>query len=291
MQALWQAWAHWYPVSLKKLGPAGPVDAWIPEILEDPLQPRLRHLSPKERATLESAIEAWSRQGIVEPSTAWVSCNPVFVEKKNGTIRTCIDYRPINRVTKDWEWPLPRIRDVRHRLAGTRWYTRFDLKDAFHRVTIPAAYRGWTAFHSHLGTFQFTRMPFGLKTAPATYQRFLDWVLFSHRGYLINYVDDILIFGSTRAQTSRRTRAVRETLAKWAITINEEKSVTLTKELTFVGLSITKGMTGCALPVIPFAAPHSLKDWQSALGFANCFRDYIPGFSDMTAGLYPGLRQ
>ena len=228
--------------------------------------------------------------GYVERSQAWVTCNPLFVEKKNGTICTCIDYRPINIVIDAWEWPLPRIRDIRHCLRGSRWYTRLDLKDAFHRIRIPAAYRPLTAFHTHRGVFQFTRMPFGLNTAPATYQRFLDWVL-RHCDGRINYVDDILVYAHTPRQLARRVARVLAALREHDVEINQSKSVYTTQELEFVGLRITRGNIGSALPVRPIDTPTTLKEWQSALGFANCFRDFIPNYAEIVADMYPGVRQ
>lgn len=68
---------------------------------------------------------------------------------------------------------------MRHRLVGHRWFIRIDLKDAFDRILVPTQYRPWTAFHTHRGCFQFTRMPFGLCTAPAAYQRFTEWGSFA----------------------------------------------------------------------------------------------------------------
>jgi len=275
----------------KKLEPSGAVGVWFEEPHQDPLQPRLRLFSPLERAALERQVADWLAKGIIEPSKAWIKCNPLFVEKKNGSLRTCIDYRPINVCIKDWEWPLPKIREIRHHLRGTRWYCRFDLKEAFHRVVIALQCRPLTAFHTHLGTFQFRRMPFGLSTAPATYQRFLDWVLHSAKEFLINYVDDILVFATSLRQLRSRRNKVLRLLRSWQIEVNYEKSEMEAQSLVFVGLQISAGRIGASLPIIPFNTPTTVKEWQSALGFANCFRDFIPNFSDLTAGLYPGCRQ
>lgn len=237
-----------------------------------------------------AAIQDWTNKGYVEASRAWVSCNPLFVEKKNGAIRTCIDYRPINSVTPGWDWPFPKIKDMRHRLRTARWYTRMDLKDAFHRIKIPAAYRPLTAFHSPWGTYQFTRMPFGLSTAPATYQRFLDWVLHPVREWVINYVDDILVWGKSLGELRAKTRRIRQLLRDHDIEVNEDKSEYNQPEVDFVGLRLRRGAVGTALPMTAAPVPRTVSDWQSLLGYANCFRDYLP-LSELTAGLYPGSNQ
>jgi hypothetical protein len=288
---MWETGPHRHSVQGGKLGPSGDVGLWEAVPIEDPLQPRLRVLSPKERALLDLALDKWLLQGYIEPSRAWVTCNPLFVEKHDGSMRTCIDYRPINRVIPIWEWPLPRIKDVRHRLGGTKWYTRLDLKDAFHRIRIPAEYRALTAFHTHRGKYQFTRMPFGLSTAPATYQRFIEWVVAPCMGYIICYVDDILVMSKTKEGLRKKEALVRATLRKASVEINEKKSESCVQEVNFVGLRIKAGTIGVALPVGTQPLPRTREEWWSALGYANCFRDFLTRYADRVAGLYPGANQ
>lgn len=282
---------HWDPVQGNKLGPSGEVDVWGATLTRDPLRPRLRVLSPQERAHLDQAIDAWMQKGYIEPSRAWVTCNPVFVEKKNGAIRTCIDYRPINAAIDTWEWPLPKIKNIRHRLAGSSWFSRLDLEEAFHRVRVEEHSRPLTAFHTHRGNFQFTRMPFGLSTAPATFQRFIEWVLKPCQEYVISYVDDILIMASTKAQLFKRQNTIEHILRVNKVSINEAKSERMCREITFVGLQIKEHTIGTSLARQSPVLPKTKEEWWSALGYANCFRDYLPSYAAMSAGLYPGQCQ
>ena len=270
-----------------KLGPAQDVSVLSIEIEGQPLQPRVRTLSPLERTHLDHQLDKWIAQGYVEPSPAWVTCNPLFVEKRNGAIRTCIDYRPINKVTKFWEWALPRIKDIRHQLVGYSWFTRLDLKEAFHRITVLPHCRALTAFHTHRGTYHFTRMPFGLCTAPSTYQRFIDWVLAPARQWTIRYVDDVLILATSARQCRLRTRTVERLLSRHRVLINDDKSERNVRRTTFVGLDINENGIGCSLPTEGWPLPVTKKEWQSAMGYANCFRDFVPNFADLAQGLYP----
>lgn len=244
-----------------------------------------------ERATLKAQLDKWITNGVAEASRAWVACNPHFVGKKDGSVRTVIDYRPFNDVIEPWDWPLPKIRDIRHQLAGSSWYCRLDLKDAFHRVGVDPASRPLTAFWTPWGVYQFKRMPFGLSTAPATYQRFLDWILQPVKQLLVNYVDDILLYSATLPRLRALRRRVLRLLASSNVEVNWKKSVMESREVDFVGLSIRGGEIGAALPVRPFTTPHTKAEWQSALGFANCYRDYIPMYSSLTERLYPGSNQ
>lgn len=289
MRQVWQERPLCGTVQINKLGPTVAVDEWSVTLLQDPLQPRIRVLSPTERAHLIAATRRWLAAGYVEPTKAWVVHNPVFVEKKDHTIRTCIDYRPINAAMKDDLWPLPRIQDIRHRLVGARWFAKVDLKDAFHRIRIPPSSRPATAFHTPMGNYQFTRMPFGLKTAPAVFQRFIEW---SVRGQdCIAYVDDILVFGRDRAECARKERSLRRTLGANQITINELKSHGPVRQTNFVGMQLTKRGIGSALPLRQEFIPTNRKEWESFLGYANCYRDYIPRYAEKTAGLYPGSQE
>lgn len=206
-------------------------------------------------------------------------------------MRTCIDYRPINQAIQPWEWPLPKIREFRHRLSGYKWFSRYDLKDAFHRIAVEPNSRPLTAFHSHRGNFQFRGMPFGLSTAPATYQRFIEWVLRDALPYVIVYLDDILVMAKNKKELRRRQAKVRSLLAKWRIAVNEDKSETEVKEVTFCGIVIRQGTIACALEQGTRPIPCTKEEWWSALGFANCFRDYLHAYADKAAGLYPGQNQ
>lgn len=264
---------------------------WEASPTEDPLQPRVRVFSARERAMLDQAINQWLKQGVIEATKAWVTCNPLFVEKKNGNMRTCIDLRPINRVLPEWEWPLPKIRDFRHRLALFSWFSRYDLKDAFFRIEVAPNSRPLLAFHSHRGNFQFKRMPFGVSSGPSQFQRFIEWVLRPCLAFVIVYIDDILIMASNRRQLRNRENRVRECLRQWRVEINKKKSVSEVREVTFCGIVIRQGSIASALEQGSRPIPRTKQDWWSALGYANCFRDYLPSYADKAAGLYPGQNQ
>ena len=260
-------------------------------VTKDPLQPRIRVLSPEERALMRAQLDKWIAQGYVVRSHAWVSCNPLWVDKADGSKRTCINYRPINAVTEQWDWPLPKIREIRYQIRDGVWFSVVDLKEAFHRIRIHPASQPLTAFSTPWGTFHFTRMPFGLCTAPATYQRFLDWVLHGLKERVINYVDDILVWGRTRRECVLGVARIRARLRHHNVEVNEAKCQPPSRQVVFVGLRISEGRIGCHLKMRDWAVPTTKQEWQSALGFANCFRDFLPGLSEKTAGLYPGTNQ
>jgi len=133
-------------------------------------------------------------------------------------------------------------------------------------------------------------MPFGLSTAPSTFQRFLDWVLKPMAHLVIAYVDDILVYANSLSELKRKTARVKKLLLNHQVMVNEKKSAYNERELDYVGLRISEIGIGSALPQRDLPSPRTVSDWQSLLGYANCFRDYLP-LSELTAGLYPGSNQ
>jgi len=242
---------------------------------------------------LREQARDWLARGIteIEHTISWVN-NPVFVAKKSGAIRTCIDCRPANAVTEDLDWALPRLQDLRHAIGGARWYSRIDLKDAFFRIAIPARWRYLTAFESDGIRYQFRRMPFGLKTAPATFQRFMDHVLATFSFFCFWYMDDILIHASTLAELRTRTRLVTRALAAAGCEVNTDKSEYETRGLLFGGLWVYHGGTGPnhakIAEVLATPCPRTKPEKQSALGLVSYLRDFIPLASMLTADLHEG---
>ena len=290
MLTVWEARSCGVGLPLKKLVRDTSLTEWVPVLQGDPTPPRWRPLSPLEEGHLRRQAADWLAKGVVEKTRPlpWVN-NPVFVEKKNGNIRTCIDCRPVNAVTQDYDWPLPRLQDLRHRLRGARWFARMDLSDAFFRIRVPAQWRPYTAFRSDGVTYQFTRMPFGLKTAPAVFQRYMDHSLKAYISFSFWYIDDVLVFADTLEELKRRVTLVKRRLQQVGSTINEDKSEYDTQGLLFAGMWIYYGGQGpnfakvrelAALPV-----PRTKKDRQSALGLVSYLRDHVPLASMLTASL------
>lgn len=229
---------------------------------------------------------------VIEPidRPTWTN-NLVLVEKKDGRVRVCIDCTPANRVTRDLDWPLPRLQDLRHFVRGSFWFARLDLKDAFFRITVPQSWRRLTAFEAGGQTYQFRKMPFGLKTAPAHFQRFMDTHLAPFGGWAFWYIDDILIKAQTHAQLLARVTAVRKKLRQIGCTVNEKKSVTEKRSLLMAGIWIYSDGVGPnyekVKQVQSLPIPTTKVEMQSALGLVSYLRDFIPLVSHFTARLHP----
>jgi len=272
----------------EKLGPDEDIRRWQATVTKPFLQPRPRIYSPLEKGSILSEINTLLSAQVIEESKAWITCNPHLVPKKNGQIRMVIDYRPINEALADFDWPLPRIQDIRHKIPTGSVYARYDLRNAFFHLHVPEEIRALTAFNTPFGKFQYTKMPFGLKTAPSYFQKYMDWLLLPFDN-VVGYIDDILVFERNYKLLKQTTRKLRQRLAEEGVSVNMDKSIEYAKELDFVGIRF--GPTGLKpttliLDLDKFDIPITKTDRQSFLGFANYFRDFIPNFSTLAKPLY-----
>src|SRR5204863_6160154 len=132
------------------------VDVWEPVLVASPTPQRKRVRTPIQEQQVRTQTQSWLAAGIVEriPFPAWHN-NIVIAAKKDGTPRICIDCTPANDVTEDFDWPLPRLQDLRSFVRGSQHFARIDLKDAFLRIGGPAKYRHLTAYEVDGVAYQY----------------------------------------------------------------------------------------------------------------------------------------
>src|SRR5215211_3337465 len=168
---------------------------------EKPIKQKARRLSVKKKEIEKEYIEEMLKKGIIRKSKSpWLS-PVVFVPKKGGKIRFCIDYRKLNRITKKDNHPLPRIDEMLDKFEGSQWFSSIDLASAYWQVEMNEENIEKTAFITNEGLYESLVMPFGLCNALATFQRLMHEVL----GNLIYtkasvYLDDIIIYSKTFEQ-------------------------------------------------------------------------------------------
>ena len=151
-----------------------------------------------KRQVIEKEIEKMLDLSVIEPAVSEWAAPVVLAPKPGGKWRFCVDYRKLNAMTKREVYPLPRLEDCIDSLGDAKWFSTLDANSGYWQIAMDPRDKAKTAFTTHCGTYQYTRMPFGLKNAPATFQRALDMVLAGYRWKsCLVYIDDVIVFSKS----------------------------------------------------------------------------------------------
>lgn len=252
-------------------------------------QPPYR-VSLKEREVIQEQVRNMLEDDVIQRSTSPWAAPVVLVKKKDGTLRFCVDYRRLNKVTKKDVYPLPRIDDTLDRLRHARYFSSIDLKSGYWQIEVDERDREKTAFITPDGLYEFKVMPFGLCTAPATFQRVMDTVLAGLKWQTcLVYLDDVVIFACTFKEHLRRLRAVLEALKTAGLTLNPKKCRFAYDQLKFLGHVVSnEGVRADpekTAAVSTFPRPSDKKAIRRFLGLCAYYRRFIRNFSHIAAPL------
>ena len=160
-----------------------------------PISMTPHRMAPVELQELRVQLRELLDKGFIRPSTSPWGAPVLFAKKKDKTLRLCIDYRQLNRVTIKNRYPLPRIDDLFDQLRGARVYSKIDLLTGYHQLRVRETDIPKTAFRTRYGHFEFTVMPFGLTNAPAAFMDLMHRVFQPYLDqFVVVFVDDILIY-------------------------------------------------------------------------------------------------
>ncbi|GFT01023.1 retrovirus-related Pol polyprotein from transposon 297 [Trichonephila clavipes] len=244
-------------------------------------------LSPVKKEILRKEIEDLPEKDIIEECESPYGAPVVLIQKPNNQFRLCIDYQKLNEVTVSDTYPLPRMDDLLQKAKHTAYISTIDLKSGYHQVNVNPAVRNKTAFVCPFGTCRFKRMPFGLKNAPATFQRLMD--IFRRGLPVLAYLDDIIIMSPTFEQHLSDMEAVFKRLMDFKLRANREKYQFSCSRVKYLGLWITpQGIkvdhekTSAILGIPP---PENVKQLQSFLQTCSWYRKFIDNFSEIARPL------
>ncbi|GJW17440.1 putative reverse transcriptase domain-containing protein [Tanacetum coccineum] len=280
-----------FPEDLPGLPPARPVEFQIDLIPgAAPVARAPYRLAPSEMKELSEQLQELSDKGFIRPSSSPWGAPVLFVKKKDGSFRMCIDYRELNKLTVKNRYPLPRIDDLFDQLQGSSIYSKIDLRSGYHQLRVREQDIPKTAFRTRYGHYEFQVMPFGLTNAPAVFMDLMNRVCKPYLDkFVIVFIDDILIYSKDEKEHEEHLKAILELLKKEQLYAKFSKCEFWIPKVQFLRHVIDSR----GIHVDP-AKIESIKDWASPktpteihqfLGLAGYYRRFIEGFSKIAKSM------
>ncbi|GKA60299.1 putative reverse transcriptase domain-containing protein [Tanacetum coccineum] len=241
-------------------------------------------LAPSEMKELSEQLKELSDKGFIRPSSSPWGAPVLFVKKKDGSFRMCIDYRELNKLTVKNRYPLLRIDDLFDQLQGSSVYSKIDLRSGYHQLRVREEDILKTAFRTRYGHYEFQVMPFGLTNAPAVFMDLMNRVCKPYLDkFVIVFIDDILIYSKNKKEHEEHLKLILELLKKEELYAKFSKCKFWIPKVQFLGHVInSKGIQDDPAKI------ESIKDWASPkspmkirqfLGLVGYYRRFIEGFS------------
>ncbi|GKA02017.1 hypothetical protein Tco_0674682 [Tanacetum coccineum] len=247
-------------------------------------------LAPSEMKELAEQLQELTDKGFIRPSSSPWGAPVLFVKKKDGSFRMCIDYRELNKLTVKNRYPLPRIDDLFDQLQGSSIYSKIDLRSGYHQLRVREEDIPKTAFRTRYGHYEFQVMSFGLTNAPAVFMDLMNRVCKPYLDkFVIVFIDDILIYSKSKKEHEEHLRQILKLLKKEELYAKFSKCEFWISRVQFLGHVID-----CRGIHIDPAKIESIKDWASPktpteihqfLGLAGYYRRFIKGFSKIAKSM------
>ena len=256
---------------------------------QPPHQP-LYNLSEVELQYLRKYLAEYLQRGWIRRSRSPAGAPILFAKKKDGTLRLCVDYRGLNKVTVRDRHALPLITESLERLSKAKFYTKLDIREAYHRIRIQEGDEWKTAFRTRYGHYEYTVMPFGLTNAPARFQAYINQAL---AGLIdvscIVYLDDILIFSDTEEEHREHVKEILQRLREARLFAKLSKCEFHTKETEYLGYVVTPDGVKIdperVRTILEWPIPKTVRDIRIFIGFMNYYRRFIQSFSKLATPL------
>lgn len=248
------------------------------------------------RDKVEEELDRLEKAGIIEKVSSSDWATPIVpVMKQDGSVRICGDYKQtLNQVTKKESYPIPRIEDIYASLSGGQSFTKLDLAHAYNQIPLDEESKDLTVITTHKGLYRYNRLPFGISSAPAVFQRTMETLLQGIPNVSV-YIDDLLITGKTDEEHLRTLEKVLVRLEKAGIRLKQGKCAFMLKSVEYLGHRISaQGLqaTEKKVQAVKSApAPTDLQQLKSFLGLINYYSKFLPNLSGNLSPLYRLLQK
>ncbi|WVZ53910.1 hypothetical protein U9M48_004796 [Paspalum notatum var. saurae] len=249
-----------------------------------PIAKRQYRVAPKEQELIKENIDELLGKGFIRPSSSPWAFPVLFVDKKDGSRRMCVDYRALNDVTIKNKYPLTRIDDLFDQLQGACVFSKIDLRSGYHQMKIRPSDIPKTAFITRFGLYEYTVMSFGLTNAPAYFMNLINKVFMEYLDkFVVVFIDDILIYSKTEEEHEEHLRLVLQKLRDHKLYAKLSKCEFSLDQVPFLGHIFSKG--GIMVDpskissVMDWKVPEVVKEVRGFLGLAGYYRRFIESFS------------
>jgi hypothetical protein len=251
---------------------------------EKPICVKPYPIPEKLRSELKRQIGEMIKIGVLkESNTPWVH-NVVMAQKSDGSIRLCTDFRPLNKITIPDPYPLPRMDVIINKVSGNKWLTKLDLRSGFWQIPLDEQSSYKCGVITDWGVYQMLKLPFGLRNAPAAFQRIINKV-FENVPHLTCYIDDIIVHTQTFDEHIKTLELVFNRLSKYGMKLKGEKCDFMKKKVIFLGHEVSSqgyspSLSNCEV-IEKYPEPKDLKGVKRFLGMLSFFRKFIPNFANI----------
>jgi len=244
---------------------------------------RPRPNSPVESAEILKHLQQMLKAGVIRPSKSPYGAPVLFASKPDGTLRFCVDYRELNRITKRDRFPLPNVEQLISKLGHASVFSTIDLYSSFWQIKLAEPEK--SAFVTEFGQYEFTVMPFGLCNAPSTMQRFMQ-TAFADLPFVSIYIDDICIFSRSEEEHAEHLVIVLKRLAELKLRVNIRKCSFFAKTIKYLGHIIAHDSVSpdpeYTADILKMNRPTSQPELRRFLGLAGWLRKFCKGYAEIT---------
>ena len=253
-----------------------------------PIKQHPYRVSPMKKELLDKEVQYMLKNDIIEESQSNWSSPCILVPKHDGGFRFCTDFRKVNDKTKSDSFPIPRIADCIDQIGNAKFVSTFDMLKGYWQVPLTQRAREISAFVTPSGLYQYKVMPFGMKNAPATFQRMVNKLVRDIDG-CEGYIDDVVIFSDNWSDHIRQIERFFQIMREAKLTINLMKSEFGKATVKYLGHIVGQGqvrpLDAKIQTIVKFPIPTSRKELARFLGMAGYYRNFCLNFSDIAAPL------
>lgn len=259
-----------------------------------PIKQHPYRMNPEKRKIAEKEVEYMLEHDIIRPSNSDWSSPCVLVPKSDGSTRFCTDYRKVNAVTRTDVFPIPRIDDCIDKVGQAKFLTKIDLLKGYWCVPLTERAKSISAFATPSGLYQYEVLPFGMKNAPATFQRMMQSTIsgLPHTGA---YIDDLITWSDSWEEHIKDVETLFQRLTQANLTVNLNKSDFGCATVTYLGYVIGQGkvapINAKVQAIMDFPVPDSKKALRRFLGMIGYYRKFCKNFAEIALSLTNQLKK